>query len=139
MFDKLFWIYNLGIKFIILGLLLFSILTRSYFFSTYTHSNQSGGAFCVFTTFMELQLYSFSMKMKMLKWCFHFFLIQIQLLEYKFLNQTNFFVVNPIENWKWKQKTLFSLANQTASKNSKKDFYFFKTYVSTNVISVIKY
>ena len=43
--------------------------------------------------------------------------------EYKFLNQTSFFVVDPIENWKWKQKTQYFSANQTASKYQTGDWH----------------
>ena len=96
-FGKLFWIHNLSIKFIIHGLVLFSIFFRKLLFFTYTRSRQSGGALCVFTVFMELLLYSFSMKMKTLKKCFYFlysnstFRILKMTTKYKFLNQTSFF------------------------------------------------
>ena len=103
-FCKLFWIHNLDIKFIIYGLALFSII-----FFTYTLSHQLGGVPCVFTIFIKLTLYSFSMKMKMLNRCFHFlysnltFKILKTKFKYKFLNQTSVFCGG--SHWKLKMKT----------------------------------
>ena len=116
MFSKLFWIHNLGIKFIIHGLILFSFLFffKLLFSLTHTHINQVGHfeflqylqnchyfhflwVLCVFTIFTKLPLYSLFMKLKMLKMCFHFlysnptFRIQKMKTKYKFLNQKNKF------------------------------------------------
>ena len=124
MFDKLFWIhnlsikdtfffliYNLNIKFTIHSLTLFS---NFFFFKvtffTYTHSHQSSGALCIFTIFTKLLLYSFSLKMKILKMYFHFlhsnptFRILKMKTKYKFLNQTSFFFGGG-SHWKLKMKT----------------------------------
>ena len=110
-FSKLFWIH---------GLVLFPIyfLKVTFFFLfTYTHSHQSREVLCIFTIFTKLPLYSFSMKMKTLKKCFHFlysnstFRILKMKTEYKFLNQTSFFYDG--SHWKWKQKTLLFLINHT--------------------------
>ena len=96
-FGKLFWMHNFGYKFIIHGLALFSIFFfLSYFFHLHTLTSIKWGL-CIFTKFMELPLYSFSMKIKMLNMCFHslYSNITFRILkmknEYKFLNQTSFF------------------------------------------------
>ena len=74
---------------------------KSYFFHLHT-SIRWGPLY--FTIFTKLPLYSFSMKMNTMKKCFHFlysnptFWILKMKTEYKFLNQTSFFVVDPIEN-----------------------------------------
>ena len=111
MFDKLFWIHNLSIKdnfffeyiiwiknslYTVWHCFLIFFFFKVTFF-TYTHSHQSGGALYIFTIFTKLSLYSFSMKMKILKMYFHFlhsnptFRILKMKTKYKFLNQTSFF------------------------------------------------
>ena len=111
MFGKLFWIHNLNIKFIMHGFVLFSNFFKKLLLSL-THSHQLGGALCVFTIFTKLPLYSFSMKMKTLKMCFHFlylnptFSILKMKTKYKFLNQTIFFWV-PLKTQNENKKHFF--------------------------------
>ena len=104
-FDKLFWIHNLGIEFIIH---VFYFFFFSHFFHLHTLTSIRWGPLR-FHNIYELLLYSFFMKMKTLKRCFHFlysnptFRILKMKTEYKFLNQISFFGGG--SHWKWKQKT----------------------------------
>ena len=107
MIGKLFWIHNLNIKFIMHGFVLFSNFLKKLLLSL-THSHQLGGALCIFTIFTELSLYSFSMKMKTLKMCFHF-CIQNQLLGYRKWKPSTNSYTKPVfcggSYWKLKMKT----------------------------------
>ena len=69
-FGKLFWIHNLGIKYIIHRFDIVFYLKKKLLFS-FIHTSIRWGPL-YFTIFTKLPLYSFSMKMNTMKKCFHF-------------------------------------------------------------------
>ena len=125
-FGKLFWIHNLGIKYIIHRFDIVFYLKKKLLFS-FIHTSIRWGPL-YFTIFTKLPLYSFSMKMNTMKKCFHFlysnptFWILKMNTEYKFLNKTSFFCGG--SHWKLKMKTKNTIfPNQTASKYQTGDWH----------------